>query len=1080
MRARFIALIVVMVIILTSVLSAQQLTATLVGDVTDTARARIPNADIRVRNVDTNQVRTGKSNASGEYTISELPPGVYEVTIGKTGFKQLRETSLELKVDETARLDARLEVGSVSESVEVTADVPLLNTETSSRGDIVSPTEIEQMPLNGRNFDDLTFFVPGVQTAEQGGKGSPYVINGARADANGVYINGINDENPRDAGAQAQPPLDSLQEFKLETSGYSAEYGRLAGGVVNMSLKTGTNGYHGSIFEFVRNDFFDASNYFGGTSKLRRNQFGGTLGGPVQIPKLYNGHDRTFFLVSWESYRQVQGTNSIGIVPTPLEISGDFSKSVDSKGNPILLKDPTSSNPCTSKTKTGCFPNNKIPSTRINSIAQALAMKYYPSTLTPSLPGNNNYQASADNGNDWDNFLYKVDHRLTDKDNLSIFFLDRWESSTNPFSGSPLGTFGSTTNTGQKLFGVAETRVFSPTLINEFRAGLTRTTNLELAADSGTNGAAQLGITGTTTDPSLLAFSKFNINGFEGLGDNASIPIRFTVNDYDYNDVVTLIRGKHTIKLGGDVLHIQYFQGTNTNFNGTFTFNAGTKNPFTTDNFADFLLGLPSSTSRKIGTVVNHILSTNYGVFFQDDYKIFSSLTLNLGLRYEISVVPNEENGQESNFVPQLGKVILSSASTVPDLSGTVAAAGLTGLVDLASNVGLPQSLINTNYNNLAPRVGFAWRPFNDNRTVVRSGYGIFYTGSRLSALRTDFFGGFPFSTTQSFNSVVGNLNALTLSNPFPVALAKSSVTTAQGYDVNAGSPYLQSWNLTVERDIGKGVAVEAGYVGSKGTHLGEKYDLNQDRVPNTNSSRPFPALGDIEYYLFDFNSNYNAGILTVRKRFHNGMFFRTNYTYSKSIDENSGLNYSGDGGYQGAQSAANLFAERGRSDFDIRHVFSTNFAYMLPFTRNQLVRGWQLAGSGVVYSGQPFTPQISGNRDVGLATRPDRIGNGGLANPTISDWFDLNAFNTTPAGQFGNSGRNILDGPGTVAINLGLSKQFYFGERTRLQIRWESFNVTNHPNFNLPNDSLSQASAGTITGAKDPRIMQLGARLQF
>jgi hypothetical protein len=290
----------------------------------------------------------------------------------------------------------------------------------------------------------------------------------------------------------------------------------------------------------------------------------------------------------------------------------------------------------------------------------------------------------------------------------------------------------------------------------------------------------------------------------------------------------------------------------------------------------------------------------------------------------------------------------------------------------------------------------------------------------------------------------------------------------------------LQSWNLTIEREIGKGVAVEAGYAGSKGTHLGEKYDLNQDRIAGSNTSRPFPALGDIEYYLYGFNSYYDAGILTVRKRFQNGLFFRANYTYGKSIDENSGLNYAGNGGYQGAQNSANLNGERGRSDFDIRHVFSMNFAYLLPFTRNQLVRGWQLAGSGVAYSGQPFTPQISGTRDQGVATRPDRIGNGALANPSVNDWFDLNAFNLSPAGQFGNSGRNILDGPGTLAINLSLSKQFYFGERTALQLRWETFNLTNHPNFNLPNDVIDKAGAGTITGAKDPRIMQLGARLQF
>jgi hypothetical protein len=324
----------------------------------------------------------------------------------------------------------------------------------------------------------------------------------------------------------------------------------------------------------------------------------------------------------------------------------------------------------------------------------------------------------------------------------------------------------------------------------------------------------------------------------------------------------------------------------------------------------------------------------------------------------------------------------------------------------------------------------------------------------------------------------------LTLANPFPTAIAKvTGVNTANGFEVNTPSPYLESWNFTIERDLGLGVGLEAGYSGSKGTHLGRKYDINQVLRTPTSSTRPYTGFGDIEYYYFGANSSYNAATLTLRKRLQHGLIFRANYTYGKSIDVASGLNYAGDGGIAGAQNSLDLNAERGRSNFDIRHVFSMNFAWRIPFNQNFLVRGWQLAGSGTAYSGAPFTPQLSGpSADLGQATRPDRTANGSLPNPSANLWFNLGAFTTVPdsAFRFGNSGRNILDGPGAVALNLALSREFRIGERSRAQLRWETFNAGNHTNLNLPNIVLDKANAGTITSSKPARVMQLGLRYQF
>jgi len=1074
MRTTLVALLMV---IFAGTGAAQTPAATLVGRIVDPTQAPIAGASIQVRNVDTNEVRTAESQIDGGYTVSSLVPGIYDVTIDKAGFRRLKESGLELQVDQTARVDAQLQVGELTQSVDVKADVPLVNTETFTRGDIITPNEIAEMPLNGRDFNDLAFMVAGVQPAEQGGKGSPYVVNGARADASNVLIDGMNDENPRDAGAQARPPLDSLQEFKLQTNGYSAEYGRLAGGVVSMVLKSGGNQVHGSTFEFVRNDLFDARNFFdAGKSELRRNQFGAGLGGPAAIPRLYNGHDRTFFLVSWESYRQVSGSNSLGVVPTALERQGNFSQSYDATGKLILVKDPLASGSCTATNASACFPGNIMSAARFSPISQQL-LTYYP---LPNLAGPNNYLVNEVTPDDWDSVVFKVDQKLGGRDNLSARILERWETSSNPFSGSSLGTFGSTTDTDESLFGISETRVFTPTVVNEFCMGLTRTTDAEMSAHGGTNWAAQYGIPGTTTDPSLEGFPKFSITGFETIGDSTSNPIRYTVNNFNWNDALTWNKGRHSIKIGGDVLRVQYYQPTNSNFNGTFTFNG----KMTNDGFADFLLGSMSSTSRKIGTVTNHIYSSAVGAYVQDDFKMTPRLTLNLGLRYEIQMMPYEEYGQMTNYVPSLGKVIMGGDVTVPNWQATVANAGLGGYVGLASDNGLPKSLVNTNYDNFAPRVGLAWRPFGGNRTVVRTGYGIFYTGSRLSAIRTDLAGGFPFSVSQSFTGSTSNPSLLTLANPFPASLAKvSGTTTTNGFEVNAPSPYLESWNFTIERDLGKGVALEVGYAGSKGTHLGRKYDLNQEIRTPAWTLRPYAGFGDIEYYSFGSGSDYDAGTVTLRKRFEHGLFFRANYTYGKSIDEASGLNYAGDGGYAGAQDSYDLNLERGRSDFDIRHVFSMNFAWRPVLGRSPLLRGWQLAGSGTLYSGQPFTPQLSGpSADLGEATRPDRIASGTLPNPSPNMWFNLAAFTTVPdsAFRFGTSGRNILDGPGTIAINLALSKSFYIRERSRAQFRLETFNVTNHSDLDLPNATLDKANAGTITGAKASREIQLGLRYEF
>ena len=587
-----------------------------------------------------------------------------------------------------------------------------------------------------------------------------------------------------------------------------------------------------------------------------------------------------------------------------------------------------------------------------------------------------------------------------------------------------------------------------------------------------------------TTDPRLAGFPIFNVNGLTTLGNSASQPFDPTVNTFTWADSVTWVKGRHMVKFGGEAVRCQMFHATPNNARGTFIF----LGRWTNDPFADFTLGLLKHQPQVlVGRA--YMFATNVGLFVQDDFKLTPNLTLNLGLRYERPLPLVDKYDRMANFVLELDKVVLSDSRGVDDLAGRLASAGLTGRIVLAKDAGLPRSLIYANKTNFAPRFGIAWRP-SGNRTVVRGGYGVFYAGSFLNSIKNDLSNTYPFAVTETFQRVTSNPAALTLSDPFPSSLARvSGVTNTSGFEVHPPSQYMQSWNLTVERQFVAQTAVEIAYTGSKGTHLGRRYDVNQPfripemRLPGGSFPRPYSTFSTINYYAFGSNSSYNAGTVTLRRRFGNGIFYRASYTLSKTIDDASNISGASSGGYNGAQDARNLELERGRSDYDSRHVFIMNFTYEVPRSMPRLLRGWQLAGTGRASSGSPFTPQLANaTLDQGEATRPDRIGRGDSSNRTPERWFDLSAFVPVPLAsyRFGNSGRNILDGPGNIGMNISLSKRFYIHERQSLQFRWEAFNFTNHTNFRQPRTTVDTANAATITSARAARVMQFGLRYQF
>jgi hypothetical protein len=1054
------------------------------------------------------------------FTITNLPPGNYELKVEKPGFRTYRQTAIVLETGQTLRRDIRMDVGAVTETISVTAEVAQLNTENGMiKGDVIVHQEIQDMPLNGRDFTELALLVPGVVTKAQGGSGSFASVNGARSDNTNFRVDGFDDRNIRGAAAQLRPNIDALQEFKMEVSGYSAEYGKMAGGILNMTLRSGTNQFHGALFEYFRNSIFDARAYFD-TKKLsfHQNQWGGTLAGPLVIPKLYNGRDRTFFMISEESYRLSWFESNLGTVPTALERAGDFSKTVNAAGAPTTLKNPYASN--------APFPGNVIPASLISPIALKL-LTYYP-LPNRTAPGNNHISV-ANNRDNWDSVIGRLDHRFSEKDTLSFRYGKRWGRSNAPWAASNLGTFDKYVRDDRVLGGLTYTHMFTPALLTEGRVGVSRNSSREHNLSDGIATAADLGMQGSSADPMLAGFPLINVTNYLSLGFAANEPVQYFVTDWQFGDTFTWIKAKHVLKWGFTYDRYQFNQPYFNNSRGTMTANGNWTGNGTAANgnaIGDLLLGLLNSSSITTQINRNYMREESTSLFFNDDWKWTRSLTLNFGLRYELNTPPYDKYNRMSNFIPDLGKIVISSSNGVANYNDLLTNTGLTNTMALAKDAGLSRSLVHTFNKGFAPRVGFAWRPLDSHSTVLRGGYGIFYAGQLLNNVRNALDNTFPFVLANTCNRVASDPAALTLANPWnPARCSLSGTTSAAGFDIGPVMGYIQSYNLTVERNLGKGSVVEVGFVGSKGTHLSRQYNLNLPfrtiasyQATGTFAS-PFPQLGTINYWDLQVNSIYNAGQIILRRRSANGIFYRIGYQYSKSIDTASQEQGASDGGFAQALDPRNLRLERARSDWDRGHTFTANFAWQLPFGRgkrllgsggrvqNAIAAGWQLSGTATFYTGAPFTVQDSSvNAAIGESTRPNRITSGkditGDGRKGVDyRWFDATAFVHVPACASrtncssdaygflpfapGNSGRAILDGPGTQNINLSMFKSIPVGERKRAQFRWEVFNICNHPNFQLPNRNYNETAGGYLNdvqskGQGGPRIMQFALRYEF
>jgi hypothetical protein len=1044
---------------------AQENTATITGQVQDTSGAGVVGATVTARNVQTGLERSVTSNETANYTLPLLPIGSYELSSEKQGFQKVVKTGIVLEIDQHARVDFVLNVGATTSSVQVTAEIPLTQTDSSSTGAVIDNRKVIEMPLNGRQFYSLALLVPGVAPPAQGSilsfRGG-FNVSGASELNNNFTLNGLDNNNQLLSAPAFRPSVDAIEEFKILTGVFPAEYGRNSGSQVIVTTKAGTNGFHGTAFEFLRNQVLDGVNYFtpvGSKPAFRQNQFGGTLGGPII-------KNKTFFFASYEGTRSTQQITTLTNVPTVAMTNGDFS------GITKKVIDPTNGQQ---------FPGNVIPTNRIDPAGQYLA-KLYPAptavTAAGALPANN-YTFNEPQVDSLNLGSLRIDHSFSDKDTLNASYNDFEDNTLTQFNtvcGSrSVPGFDCTVLLLARLGGLTEVHSFSPSVINEFKLAYSEFQNPRSTNDQDINFLTMFNIEGTRADgPARSGVPSIAVNGFAGLGEPTNFPQVRTDHTYQLADSLSWTIGNHAFKFGGD---FRRFQSNGTivgNGRGSFTFNAQTAtSPSTGYAMADLLLGLPTNTARSPLSPRIYDRTGLYAGFLQDDWKVSPRLTFNIGLRYEYNVPTFEKYDTLSNFNPR------------------------TGQIDVAGQNGVPSALWERNAFDIAPRFGFSWQPFRSSRTVVRGGYGIFYNSPSLNNVNSGpQQSNAPFVSAQTFNSSFAN--PVTLTDPYPAASAGAGSLTLSAFNRHQPDARIQQWNFNIQRELTHSLVLEVGYQGSKGTHLPLLYNINQPppglgTTAQKQALRPYPQFGNITFLDAVGNSSFNGLLTKLQQRYSNGLSFLVSYTYGKSIDNTPGTPYNVTPSRSSAANPQNLRGERGLSGFDLRHRFVFSPVYELPFGKdkpflnsnmfeNWVLGGWQVSGILTVQSGRPFTVLVSqDNANVlGNVDRPMVVGDGNAGPKTVQQWINVSAFQLAPAGTFGNAGRNNLIGPGLTNLDLVLSRNFQIMERFGLQFRAESFNLANHPNFDLPSQTFGVPGFGSITAAEAPRQIQFALRARF
>jgi outer membrane receptor protein involved in Fe transport len=1039
--------------------------ATLTGIVRDPSDAVIPRAQVKVTNLATGVESTATTTDDGTYLVVNLAPGEYLVQAEAPGFQRFEQT-VALELGARARLDLSLAVGSIGETVKVEGVTPLLNTESAVVGTVVDSNEVAKLPLAIRNWDDLLAMVPGVQsdryTEQAGGTSAGRTggvsVHGNRSLQNNFLLDGVANNsfstNVQELTTQiSRPSVDAIDEFKVVTSPYAAEYGWSPGAAIIVNTKSGTNLFHGTGYDFFRDDKFDAINFFAKRANQpkaanKQNQFGGNFGGPLM-------RNRAFFFGDYEGTRIKQGVLRTGRVMTASERAGIF---------PSAIRDPLTGQP---------FPNNTIPADRIDPVA-ARIMALVP---LPNTTGSNNFIRQPNVEDDSDRYLGRMDFRITNNDNVfgRYIYSDRFRYAPGFFGGILDGSQSSSLGRQYlKSHGavVGWTKVLGANLVNEARFSWARGISDGTQDPFGQSGMDQIGFRGVPADPRTAGgIVGIEITGHAWIGSPNFMPKFQHTDQFQYLNTLTWLKGNHQWKFGTDIMAPmtnEYFDVAptrgNLRFQATFTGNA----------FADFLLGYAQRAQLTNVFVVNQKLwSTSF--YVQDDWKPNDRLTLNLGLRYDFTTPAYEADNRLANFDPN-------------------ANGGAGGLVSASDGSLVDRTLVKPDKNNFAPRVGAIYK-LND-QTIIRGGYGVFYNQfDRIGSedqLALNPPGLRQIELTAPSNATVP---VLRLQDGFPPNFLDPSNLVIRNLKLRAATPdsprsVVQQFGGGVERQLGRDFVVSADAVGSFTRNLAVLRNLNQP-LPGTldaNGPVPFPNFGNIQTREMTGEANYKGIDFSFEKRFSQGYSYRASYTLGSARDQApEHLNASSGR----AQNSRDLESWEGPSDFDIRHRFVGNFIAELPFGEGKpmlqsgigrhILGGWLVSGIYSARSGRAFTATQANNNVGADHTGLPNLTGDPKGPQTVEQWFNVSAFTRVPSGTFGNAGRNILRGPGWITFDMSLQRRIDVTTRVNATLRWDVFNLFNRANFGLPTGDITSATAGVIsTLAGDPRVMQFSLRVAF
>jgi len=1058
----------------------QAITGVIVGTVRDASGAIVPGAKVSAKNVETGIVSVTTTGGEGNYTFPTTPPGTYDVSAQSQGFSTSVVSKVPVEIQRTSRVDFSLNPGTTTEEVVVTGAAPLVQSTTSDLGHVVQSRQIESLPLNGRLFEQLVTIVPGTiqagwsdfaENPSAAGALTPTqaVVNGLPWSGNFYMVDGIHNTEPLNAFISITPPLDSVEEFKVETANPSAEYGSFGGAIVNLTIKSGTNAFHGEVFDFLRNDALNARDFFAKSrSPYKSNQFGGLLSGPLKKNKL-------FFFADYQQLVSHQGQTNVVTVPTALQRQG-----ILTEGGQLPIYDPLNGRP---------FANNMIPANRIDPVA-AKVQDLFP---LPNLPGlSNNYVDNTVNRVNAPQGDIKIDWQLTDRDHIFGRESVAQKAYTSPSPANRFMYGGPNSDAFNQNAVVGWDRTITPSLVNQARVGFNRFNVVDTANAYGIDENNVLGI--PNGNIAGLAYTsgiaQFNISGF-GVGSNPLTGdpgwtnAKRVANLFDYSDTVSWVKGKHTLKFGGSVERIQSSLTNSQDdprgifrFDGNYTSNqgaSGTGNPY-----ASFLLGYPYAVNRDFVNTVPAVRMTFLGFFVQDDFRVTPKLTINVGVRWDLFTRPVDKYNRQSNFDPK------------------------TGLIDIASSSNRGPDVDN-HYGNWGPRLGIAYSP-DGGKTAIRSAFGISYFPDNFGATGGTLERNFPFFTISRLTTPTPFTPFRTLSGdglipPISVPYtAGGTVAPPAGFGVfyvaqKFKQDQSQVWNFSVERQLRGDMMVSLAYVGTHGVHLYRDLQLNT-ALPGPGPVAPrlpffgvAPNIPTVDQRNGDGTSHYHALQAKFDKRFSNGFSFLASYTFSKTMDNTTNILYPWD-------DKLNYALSQGFKLVDVPHNFVLSYVYELPFGKGRkllngstgvvshLVSGWSVNGITTFQSGQP----------LGIHTGNNLLNNNGSFNyaninctsvPTpkkLNQWFDTSCFSNPPAYTFGNSGVGHVRGPGINNWDFSIAKETTLGaENRRLRLEGAFFNLANSPHFANPNTTTGNSSFGAIGGTRlPPRLIQLGAKVQF